>query len=41
MTYPEVRTLMDGITVGGHKLSDQDQILNLKKAWDLLLKKQL
>ncbi len=28
MTYPEVETLLDGITVGGHKLSDEQQILN-------------
>ena len=29
-TFPEVQTLLDGITVGGHKLSDQNQILNIK-----------
>jgi Fic family protein len=28
-TFPEVKTLVDGITVGGHKLSDAEQILNL------------
>ena len=28
-TYPEVQTLIDGVTVGGHKLSDQEQVLNL------------
>ena len=28
-TFPEVQTLMDGITVGGHKLSDQQQILDI------------
>ncbi|WP_129664778.1 cell filamentation protein Fic [Phytoactinopolyspora endophytica] len=28
-TYPEVQTLLDGITVGGHKLSDERQVLNL------------
>ena len=31
-TYPEVQTLMEGITVGGRKLSDQQQVLNLKEA---------
>lgn len=36
-TYPEVKTLMDGITVGGKKLSDQDQILNLIESSKLLL----
>lgn len=29
LTFVEVKTLMDGITVGGHKLSDQAQILHL------------
>jgi Fic family protein len=28
-TFPEVQTLLDGVTVGGRKLSDQEQILNL------------
>ena len=28
-TYPEVQTLLEGITVGGRKLSDERQILNL------------
>ena len=28
MTYPEVETLLDGVTVGGHKLSDELMILN-------------
>jgi hypothetical protein len=28
-TYPEVKTLMDGITVGGRRVADQEQILNL------------
>lgn len=36
-TYPEVKTLLDGVTVGGHKLSDQDQILNLAKSAKRLL----
>ena len=31
-TYPEVKTLMDGVTVGGHRLSDQQQVLNLADA---------
>lgn len=33
-TFPEVQTLMDGITVGGHKLSDQNQVLRLRYSWD-------
>lgn len=28
-TFPEVQTLLDGITVGGHKISDERQVLNL------------
>jgi hypothetical protein len=28
-TFPEVKTVLEGVTVGGHKLSDQEQILNL------------
>jgi hypothetical protein len=28
-TYPEVKTLLDGVTVGGRKISDQEQVLNL------------
>ena len=28
-TYPEVKTLLDGVTVGGRKVSDQEQVLNL------------
>jgi hypothetical protein len=28
-TFPEIKTLLDGITVGGRKISDQEQILNL------------
>jgi len=38
MTYPEVETLLDGITVGGHKLSDEQQILNQNRSVNLLFK---
>lgn len=31
-TFPEVQTLLDGITVGGHKLSDAEQVLRLNRA---------
>ena len=37
-TFPEVKTLLDGITVGGRKISDQEQILNLADSSKLLLK---
>ena len=33
MTLPEVQTLLDGITVGGHKISDQNMALNQAHAW--------
>jgi hypothetical protein len=36
-TYPEVKTLLDGITVGGRKISDQEQILNLAESSKRLL----
>jgi len=36
MTYPEVATLLDGVTVGGHKLSDEQQILNQNRSVTLL-----
>lgn len=35
-TLPEVQTLLDGVTVGGHKLSDVTITLNQKKAWEYL-----
>ena len=31
-TFPEVKTLLEGVTVGGHKLSDQEQVLNLAES---------
>lgn len=36
-TYPQVQTLLEGITVGGQKLSDQEQVLNLAESCRLLL----
>jgi adenylate kinase family enzyme len=36
-TFPEIQTLLDGITVGGHKLSDTDQVLHLDRAWTHLI----
>lgn len=36
-TFPQVQTLLEGITVGGQKLSDQEQILNLAESSKLLL----
>ncbi|MCL2022600.1 MAG: cell filamentation protein Fic [Betaproteobacteria bacterium] len=36
-TFPEVKTLLDGITIGGRKISDQEQILNLAESSKRLL----
>jgi Fic family protein len=36
-TYPEVQTLLEGITVGGRKLSDERQILNLSESANELM----
>lgn len=35
-TLPEIQTLLDGITIGGHKISDQNIALNQAEAWHLL-----
>ena len=35
-TYPEVQTLLEGITVGGRKVADADQVLRLRDAYVLL-----
>ncbi|EAP3462088.1 cell filamentation protein Fic [Salmonella enterica] len=31
-TFVQVKTLLDGVTVGGHKVSDTEQVLNLRDA---------
>jgi Fic family protein len=36
LTLPEIQTLLDGITVGGHKLKDQQIAVNQANAWRLL-----
>ncbi|XBS71287.1 hypothetical protein ABK905_10270 [Acerihabitans sp. KWT182] len=36
-TFPEVKTLLDGITIGGRKVSDQEQVLNLAESAKQLL----
>ncbi|MDR3179623.1 MAG: Fic family protein [Holosporaceae bacterium] len=36
ITFPEVKTLLDGVTIGGHKINDVQQVLNIKNAWFLL-----
>lgn len=36
-TFSEVKTLLDGVTIGGHKISDQEQVLNLAASAKRLL----
>ncbi len=36
-TYPQVKTVLDGITVGGHKIFDQEQVRNLAASTKELL----
>ncbi len=37
-TLPEIQTLLEGITVGGHKVADQKIALNQADAWRALFK---
>lgn len=37
-TYPQVQTILDGVTVGGHKISDQEQVRNLASSTKELLR---
>ena len=36
-TFPEVKTLLEGVTVGGHKIEDEVQVLNQAKSWKRLV----
>jgi len=36
MTLPEIQTLLEGVTVGGHKVSDQQMALNQAETWKTL-----
>lgn len=36
-TFPEVKTLLEGVTVGGHKVSEQEQVLRISDGWKRLL----
>ena len=36
-TLPEVQTLLDGVTVGGHKLADAEQVQNQSASWKTLV----
>ena len=35
-TIPEIQTILDGVTVGGHKISDQQVVTNQNNAWQEL-----
>lgn len=37
-TLPEIQTLLDGVTVGGHKVTDQQVALNQANTWRTLFK---
>ncbi len=37
-TLPEIQTLLEGITIGGHRVSDQQIALNQVEAWQTLFK---
>lgn len=37
-TLPEIQTLLEGVTVGGHKVSDQQIALNQANAWKEIFK---
>ncbi len=37
-TLPEIQTLLDGITVGGHKVADQQIALNQAETWRALFR---
>jgi len=36
-TFPEVKTLLEGITVGGRRIEDEIQVLNQAKSWKQLV----
>lgn len=38
-TFPEVQTLLEGITIGGHKVEDEQQVLNQAAGWRFLIEK--
>ena len=36
-TFPEVKTLMEGVTVGGRRVEDAEQVLNQARSWRELI----
>ena len=37
-TFPEIQTTLAGITVGGHKISDQNQVLAIAAGWQQIIR---
>ena len=37
MTFVEVKTMLDGVTVGGHKIEDSQQVLNQARSYKRLI----
>lgn len=37
LTFPEVQTLLDGVSIGGRKITDVEQVLNIRDAWNFIL----
>lgn len=38
-TLPEVKTLLEGVTVGGHRVEDERQVVNQAASWKELLRR--
>ena len=38
-TLPEVKTLLEGVTVGGHRVEDARQVVNQAASWKELLRR--
>lgn len=36
-TYAETETLLSGVTIGGHTIEEENEILNQKEAWEWIL----
>ncbi len=36
-TFPEVQTLLEGISVGGRKVSDQEQVIRIADGWKTII----
>ena len=37
-TFPEIQTTLSGITVGGHKIGDQQQVLDIDAGWQEVIR---